>query len=76
MSLLQRYKMAKLCWTLAKEIEPVVLTRTRELMGELNPLPHSGEWKRHQVYAQLTKEFPMYSRKSIALTIEVCKCCG
>jgi hypothetical protein len=76
MSLLARFRLAKMCWKLAKELEPVVQARTRQLMGDLNPLPHSGEWKRHQVYSQLVKEFPQFSRKSIALTIEVTKCCG
>lgn len=76
MTLLQRYRTAKMCWQLAKEIDPAAQARTRELMCALNPQPHSGEWKRHQVYAQLTKEFPWLSRKSLALTIEVTKCCG
>ena len=76
MTFYQRYKTAKFCWDLAKEVDPIALTRTRVLVQEYAKHPHSGEWKRHQVYALLTKEFPHLSRKSLALTIEVCKCCG
>lgn len=76
MSLLHRYRMAKLCWKLAKELDPLVQARTHELMIEVGKQAQSPEWKRHQVYAQLLKEFPNRSRKSIAFTIEVCKCCG
>lgn len=31
----------------------------------------SGEWKRHQVYAALIKEFPDISKRILALAIEV-----
>lgn len=76
MPLLERLKLAQMCWALAGEIDPLVRVRAKALMQEINDKSLSGEWKRHQVYAQLLKEFPHRSRKSIAYTIEVIKCCG
>lgn len=76
MTLWQRYERAKWCWNLAKEINPTAEARARVLMQAIQPQQHSPEYKRHHVYAQLTKEFPWLSRKSLALTIEVVKCCG
>lgn len=35
---------------------------------------HSGEYKRHQVYAKLIKQFPEESKKHIALAIEIAVC--
>ena len=34
----------------------------------------SGEYKRHQVYAQLIKEYPHEDRKKISLAIELALC--
>lgn len=44
-----------------------------ELVGryEINEPFQSGEWKRHQVYAKLIKQFPEESRNEIALALEI-----
>lgn len=76
MSLLERYKYAKMCWTMAGNLDHEMTKRIRQLMAEVQPVANSPEWKRHEVYARALKEFPTHSRKSIALTIEVVKCCG
>lgn len=34
----------------------------------------NGEYKRHQVYARLRKEFPNSGKPAIALAIEVARC--
>jgi hypothetical protein len=76
MSLLERLKLARMCWKMAGNLDHALSARARVLMAEVQPKPNSPEWKRHEVYAKLLKEFPTHSRKSIALTIEVIKCCG
>jgi hypothetical protein len=40
------------------------------LVEEQNQNQESGEYKRHQVYAQLIKEFPLTKRSEIAYCIE------
>jgi hypothetical protein len=76
MTLLERYRAAKACWQLAKHVTPSLKTRVAELMASVEPSGNSGEWKRHQVYAQLIKEFPAIPKHQLAFVIEVCKCFG
>lgn len=44
--------------------------RTVQLVQEAELLDASGEYKRHQVYARLIKEFPLAAKREIAFCIE------
>lgn len=45
--------------------------RARELVTEADTVADvSGEWKRHQVYAKLLKEFPGNRKRDLGLAIE------
>lgn len=50
---------------------PAIVSRAIELVQEQEPLPQSGEWKRHQVYSALLKEFPTTSKRTLAMAIEL-----
>jgi hypothetical protein len=73
MSWIARFKAA---WRMTGALEPTLLARAQELVRDCEARPESGEWKRHQVYARLIKEFPHTSRTSLAMAIEVAKCSG
>ncbi len=47
------------------DLRASVLVRQAEALQDV-----SGEWKRHQVYAQLMKEYPEVSKRDISLVIE------
>ena len=59
-----------------KSLEPALLKRTTQLILDIEKRPESGEWKRHQVYSRLVKEYPTVSKSTLALAIEVAKCSG
>lgn len=61
-------------WQVAKSAPPEVTMRVRELMAIYDEKPQTGEWKRHQVYARLLKEFPTLPKGTIGLLIEATKC--
>ena len=48
-----------------------VVARAKVLCAQWEQPGLSGEYKRHQVYAQLIKEYPGMDRKKIALAIEL-----
>lgn len=48
----------------------LVHLRTRELVAAAEGLDASGEYKRHQVYAALLKEFPSALKRDLAFAIE------
>jgi len=48
-----------------------IAKRALVLCTEAEKHPESGEWKRHQVYARLIKNFPSARRRDIALALEV-----
>lgn len=58
-----------------KPAEPVVesplAARVRALVAEHAALEASGEYKRHQVYARLLKEFPNEQGRDLGLLIEL-----
>jgi len=47
------------------------MDRAKILVTSIDKAEQSGEWKRHQVYARLIKEFPQISRKDLGLAIEI-----
>ncbi len=49
----------------------LVLARTAQLCTQWDGHEASGEYKRHQVYAQLIKDFPRVSKRTIGLAIEL-----
>ena len=51
-------------------VESPLEARARELTAQAEAGPGGGEYKRHQVYAKLIKEFPAESRRLIAMAIE------
>lgn len=53
-----------------KEVS-VYIKRAEEMVKEINHIPQSGEFKRHQVYARLIKEFPEIPKKDLGLAIEI-----
>ena len=58
-------------WLLVKlEAQPALEQRARELTQAAERLVASGEFKRHQVYAQLLKEFPEEPKRRVGLVIE------
>ena len=61
-------------WKMRKAFDPVLLIRTKELVAQFDPVDGSGEYKRHQVYARLIKEFPTAQRRHLALAIEIALC--
>jgi hypothetical protein len=52
------------------EMEIPYYQRAKALVGSMEPIPASGEYKRHVVYAQLQKEFPQTAKRHLALAIE------
>ena len=50
---------------------PAYMDRAKILVTSIDKAEQSGEWKRHQVYARLIKEFPQISRKDLGLAIEI-----
>ena len=61
-------------WRMRGAFDPVLLARAKQLVGTFNDVEGSGEYKRHQVYARLIKEFPTYQHRHIALAIEIAIC--
>jgi hypothetical protein len=59
---------------IALTVSPHVLERARVLVADYEPMSESGEWKRHQIYAKLLKEFPYEKKAYISLMIEAAKC--
>jgi hypothetical protein len=51
------------------EVE-VYLPEARMQTQAVDAAPQSGEWKRHQVYASLTKSFPAAPARDLAMAIE------
>lgn len=64
----------KAAWQLYGAFDPVLLERAGELVADINDHEGSGEYKRHQVYARLMKEFPSFTHRQIALAIELALC--
>lgn len=69
----------QLAWAVIRRWDPDIwiplpsgpeVNRARELTEEFDSSPNSGEWKRHQVYARLIKEFPAVSRRKLGWLIE------
>lgn len=50
---------------------PEYANRAFELVKEYELIKESGEYKRHQVYAKLIKEFPDVKKSELGLAIEV-----
>ena len=68
---LTRFKAA---WRMHYSFDPLLLEHTTTLVREANRLEGSGEFKRHQVYAKLIKQYPHTSHQRLALAIEVALC--
>ena len=64
----------KTAWYMHYSFDPLLLQYTERLVREAEALPGSGEYKRHQVYAKLIKQFPRRKRSQLALAIEVVIC--
>lgn len=64
----------KAAWHMQKSFDPVLLERVAELVAHADQVDGSGEYKRHQVYARLIKEYPATPRSTLALAIEVARC--
>ena len=62
-------------WYQVVQVPPVVLGAAREAVQFQNryPADHAvgGEYKRHQVYAQLVKAMPTMAHRDIAMAIEL-----
>lgn len=43
----------------------------RPMVRRLDTTPHSGEWKKHQVYATALKWYPSISKRDVSLAIEL-----
>lgn len=69
-----RFFLVKLLRSIIKWIEPetndLFLARVRLLVKAYESAGVSGEYKRHQVYARLIKDFPDMEHKYIGLKIE------
>jgi len=50
--------------------KPLLSNRAKKLAELFDELQVSGEYKRHQVYAQLIKEFPFINRRDISKYLE------
>ena len=50
---------------------PIYAKRAEALVRGIDRLEMSGEYKRHQVYAKLIKEFPGVPKRTLGLAIEV-----
>ena len=61
-------------WRMRKAFDPVLLARAKELAFAIDFNEGSGEYKRHQVYARLIKEFPSTKHRHLALAIEIALC--
>lgn len=53
-----------------KEVREVAYAM-RATVRKLDLTPHSGEWKKHQVYALALKWYPQYSKRDVSLGIEI-----
>lgn len=55
------------------DFDPALIDRARDLCAQQTDLmpDSSGEAKRHQVYAQLIKEYPTVAKRRLALAIEL-----
>lgn len=51
-------------------LPPELLARAKALTDEVETAEASGEYKRHQVYARLIKEFPSTPRRALSKAIE------
>lgn len=54
--------------------DAALFAAAQPLVARVEPLPQSGEWKRHQVYAALLKQFPATPKRVIARAIEDALC--
>jgi len=50
---------------------PALVERARVLCREQEQPGVSGEYKRHQVYARLIKEYPAAAKRTLGLAIEL-----
>lgn len=50
--------------------EPII-ERAKALTAEWHQPDFSGEYKRHQVFARLIKDYPGVSRRTLAMAIEL-----
>lgn len=57
-----------------QHLPDAALGRVRELVTHWDAQDCSGDYKRHQVYSQLVKEYPMVKKSTISLAIEAMKC--
>lgn len=64
----------KTAWRMQASFDPLLLERARALIQEIDAVDGSGEYKRHQVYARLLKQYPYHKKSRLALAIEVAKC--
>ena len=54
-----------------EKIIPEYLLRAEHLVKDAESIQADGEYKRHQVYARLLKEFPKVPKKELGLAIEI-----
>lgn len=53
------------------ECDTELLLRADALTKRAETEARSGEWRRHQVYAAMLKDFPAVSKREIAMAIEL-----
>ena len=68
------WRQFKAAWVMRRSLDLALLDRATALIRQAEVLEGSGEYKRHQVYARLIKEYPTRSRTELALAIEVALC--
>ena len=56
------------------DVDDVLLEATKKAIEGPWAAEHSGEYKRHQVYAKLIKQFPEAPKRHVALAIEITVC--
>lgn len=55
----------------SRPLPTTLSTETDRLVADADGLAGSGEYKRHIVYAQLMKTFPLVSKRDLAMAIEL-----
>ena len=56
------------------DVDDVLLEAAKKAIEGPWAAEHSGEYKRHQVYAKLIKQFPEAPKRHVALAIEIAVC--
>jgi len=49
----------------------LIIKAASSFTDQFDPYSKEGEWKRHQVYGRLVKQFPKSDRRDISLAIEL-----